>query len=573
VFTPPLLAVVAVASALASASVAAYVWRYRTRPDARWFTASLGAQSLWCLTYAAALAVPTPDVRVALELASLVCMFWVSYPFLGFALEYTGYLDVSNSRTFAALAALPFATSALAVTAPFHDSFWTGVRVVDAFGAVGLAYALTPLALVLVLVVVSTYATLGSLLLIDTILSYGRFYRTEALAVGLSVVPPGAGLAVWLFGPDPVGAINWAVALAVPHALLDAYAFVGTEMFEASPATRRVADEQSIDALPDPVLVVDDADRLVDYNAAARAFPGVADERVGRPIGGVLDEPFASVADDDDRYLTVDTDAGRREFDVQTAPLVAPSGREVGATVLFRDVTDERERRQRLEVLNRILRHNLRNKLTTVIGSSSMLEERLDDPENRQLATYVRQSGEALQEIGEKARRFDALQRRELAVERVDLAALVDDVLEPYADRADVAAAVSVDAVTDRETLSFALENLVENAVEHGATGSPSQARENAEGSDDPRVRVSATAADRDEYAVRIDVSDDGPGIPETELDVLSRGYESSLEHGSGIGLWIVVWCLARLGGDVTFETDESGTTVTLWLSEAAART
>ncbi|WP_407647948.1 ATP-binding protein [Halarchaeum nitratireducens] len=61
---------------------------------------------------------------------------------------------------------------------------------------------------------------------------------------------------------------------------------------------------------------------------------------------------------------------------------------------------------------------------------------------------------------------------------------------------------------------------------------------------------------------------DDGPGIPAAEVEVLTNGTESDLEHGSGLGLWTVVWCLRRLGGDVTFERTDDGTTVRLWLPE-----
>jgi len=64
-------------------------------------------------------------------------------------------------------------------------------------------------------------------------------------------------------------------------------------------------------------------------------------------------------------------------------------------------------------------------------------------------------------------------------------------------------------------------------------------------------------------------VSDDGPGVPDHELAVIDEGAESALEHGSGLGLWLVDWGANTLGGDVTFDVDESGTTVTVTLPAA----
>jgi signal transduction histidine kinase len=99
---------------------------------------------------------------------------------------------------------------------------------------------------------------------------------------------------------------------------------------------------------------------------------------------------------------------------------------------------------------------------------------------------------------------------------------------------------------------------VIENAIAHSDA-------------DDAAVRV-VVEADSDAGEVTIEVSDDGPGIPRRELAVLEDGTESALEHGSGIGLWIVEWSLQRLGGDVRYETSSAGTTVNLalpWASTA----
>ena len=75
-----------------------------------------------------------------------------------------------------------------------------------------------------------------------------------------------------------------------------------------------------------------------------------------------------------------------------------------------------------------------------------------------------------------------------------------------------------------------------------------------------------AVAVDPSPETVSITVTDDGPGIPDHELDVLTGSEPiTQLSHGSGLGLWLVVWVTESYGGTVSFEeSDEGGAKITL---------
>lgn len=102
----------------------------------------------------------------------------------------------------------------------------------------------------------------------------------------------------------------------------------------------------------------------------------------------------------------------------------------------------------------------------------------------------------------------------------------------------------------DEQLLDQILRNLMENALEHTDEGAAA-------------VEV-ALVDDAEAGSLTVAIQDEGPGIPEDELAVLGTGTETALEHGSGLGLWLVKWGMDLLGGTVTFETSEGGTTVEL---------
>ncbi|ELZ26165.1 integral membrane sensor signal transduction histidine kinase [Halogeometricum pallidum JCM 14848] len=212
-----------------------------------------------------------------------------------------------------------------------------------------------------------------------------------------------------------------------------------------------------------------------------------------------------------------------------------------------------REREQRLGVLNRVLRHNVRNEMNVVLGYADVVASRAEDPETARAAETILRRGERLVAVSEKARVFD---RRldETDPATLDLVTVVEDAL------ADVAAdhpeaeltPTTPDSLAVRVVpgIGDAVRNVVENAcVHHEGT---------------PSVAV-VVGADGDEATVA--VADDGPGIPEHERSVLAEGEETALDHGSGIGLWVTKWLVGRSGGSVAFEeNDPRGSVVTLRL-------
>lgn len=61
-------------------------------------------------------------------------------------------------------------------------------------------------------------------------------------------------------------------------------------------------------------------------------------------------------------------------------------------------------------------------------------------------------------------------------------------------------------------------------------------------------------------------VVDNGNGIPPSERTVLEKETEEPLDHGSGLGLWVVAWAVRSLDGEISFDTSSDGTEVRIRL-------
>ena len=455
-----------------------------------------------------------------------------------FAAAHTGRGPRPTGRLAAAGAVVVALTAAASLAGGLPGAAGQVLRVAAAF----LQTAVIALGLFGVLVVVRAAATHGDL-------------ETGA-AVALAVA--GGAVTMAVFAASAFAAATGATLSAATLVLAVALAGFGADTalyahFDRAPRAGPLARRAVLAATGDAVLVVDRAGRVVDANPAAADTLGVDPVRdAGRDADAVLGYDLGAVASG---TAALPTPRGRRRLDVRRSALTNAAGETVGASYLVRDVTDERTRAERLSVFSRVLRHNLRNDLDAVRGFA---EAMADDsaPEPATAATRVRSTARDLADLAATVERADRVVTREaLAVAPVDVADLAssvaDDVGASHGRTVPTSATGDAVVATDREILRVALRELVENALEHGATGADGAAA----------VEVTTTATDD---GARVTVRDDGPGIPEAERAVLLEGEETPLRHGTGVGLWVVSWAVARLGGDLSFRDRAAGTAVTV---------
>jgi PAS domain S-box-containing protein len=279
-------------------------------------------------------------------------------------------------------------------------------------------------------------------------------------------------------------------------------------------------------------------------------------ERAWREIEPVVNGEPNSV-----EGFPLETKAGRTVYtDIRAVPIYDGSVPEddrspadiTAVQLMVRDATDRRQREGLISVINRVLRHNIRNKMTVIDGYAELLESKLegDDAEN---AARITDAADRLLDLTESAQQIEEARDPDPDLEPVDLSPVLDQTVSELRTQFPEAS-VTLDApdsvvAESHGRVETALWEIVENAAKHGG--------------DPPSVEVDVTVT---ELQVVVPVSDDGPGLPEIEQEVLESGTETPLVHGQGLGLWLAYWIVTSVDGELDTAASSEGTTVAVRL-------
>lgn len=526
---------------LAAGTVAALAWRERPEPGAIALSVLMLTAAWWCGTYLGLLLAET--LSGALLWARLQWFGSVALPvaWMLFALEYTGNDRYVRPWVVAGLSALPVLTIVLLWTNGAHGLVRESAVLVESGGYLVLESVWGPWFFVIV-AYAYLLAVAGSVLFAQLAVSSSFLYRSQALALLVGAALPWLSHLLYLTDIVPDVGLGLMAASFSGTGVVLLFALARGKLLEANPAASRLASDFVVEGLNDGVVVVDSRARVVDLNpAAATILETGSVEAIGRPAPTVI--PGYDADPETDSDVAIDTADGTRYFDVQLSTLEDYHGRVVGRAAVLRDVTERRRRNQRLAVLHRILRHNLRNEMTVIRGHAGQLED--------EHSAVIEDSATRVIDLSDKAARVERMATGEEDMTQIALDdAVVDAVRSLEREYPETTFTVAeLPAASCRSPVASAIYNLVENAAKHNTNP-------------DPEVRIEAT---RGGETVRISIMDNGPGIPSIEREVLRNGSETPLHHGSGIGLWLVNWAVGTVGGSIEFTgNDPTGNVVTL---------
>lgn len=246
------------------------------------------------------------------------------------------------------------------------------------------------------------------------------------------------------------------------------------------------------------------------------------------------------------------TGEGLRDFLYRGIPYNGDDARIDGFAV-YTDLTDLNQHERQLQVLNRILRHNLRNKANVIAGNTTRLLDEFEEQttDRTRTAATIETAARDLERLAQEASTIRrVLNGPDAGVAPVDCVPIIQQLVREYrrtapnaSIEADLPESVVVNAAGG---LHVAIDSLLDNAITHNPAATP-------------HVRVRLAPAETGRW-IDICIDDDGPRIPLVERHVITGHAEiTQTQHGHGLGLWLVKWATEQSGGELSFERSDLG--------------
>jgi signal transduction histidine kinase len=327
--------------------------------------------------------------------------------------------------------------------------------------------------------------------------------------------------------------------------------------------------QATVDAFPDPVIVIDTEGRVEIANPVARRLLGVRSRQSADGDGAnwqppvALQQPLEEALHGQQDYSPEGFDravhftSGGRELTLLPRILTIrnPRGDALGAAVVLQDVTRLQLLDQAKSNLVATASHELKTPLTSLrLAVHLLLEETVGPltPKQMELLLDARDNCERLlavvNNLLDLARLEERGQQLNLQLERPEsLLRAAADAIRSRADDQGVQVAIEAApglpaVMVDEARLSNAFQNLLDNALTYTDRGG--------------RITLKAEQAGR---FVAMAVADTGIGIPAEHLPQLFEKFfrvpGQSRGHGTGLGLSIVREIVAAQGGTITCES------------------
>jgi len=341
-----------------------------------------------------------------------------------------------------------------------------------------------------------------------------------------------------------------------------------------------------LNSLSSGVVAINRSGNITHINPAAKNILGLADSRrnyYGLPCGEII-KPV-----EETEYSAVETVKSGRTFEnvekkvetfrgniltlaVSTSVLQNDSGEIVGAVELFYDISKLKKMEEQLTRMKTLaslgemaasIAHEIRNPLVGISGFASLLARDLDD--NDQLKDMAKKIVDGVNSINKTIQTLlEFARHQKVHKSSLDLASYLGIVLDNFhteygLDKSkdnisrEHISQVRVLVDLDRQLFRQALYNLIKNGLDAGG--------------EKARVKISCfeipvTQSQRDygsllelcgtERLVKIEIEDNGPGIPKKDLNKIFSPFYSKKENGTGLGLAIAWKIIKAHGGDIS---------------------
>ncbi|MBI5694552.1 MAG: PAS domain-containing protein [Nitrospirae bacterium] len=250
-------------------------------------------------------------------------------------------------------------------------------------------------------------------------------------------------------------------------------------------------------------------------------------------------------------------DGRSRWLGAGASPLFGVDGAMQGAILVFTDITEVKELRERMELKERMtvlgdmsagIAHELRNPLGVISGYAELLARRLgDDAQGKDAVKSIQDEVRVMDEIIREFMSFS--QPTELNITEVDVRSLVEEAMKAVSGAGEgVVRRLSLPegqllVEGDWVLLRQAFVNMMKNAIDAMPEGGSLSVTVGSADPETAEVGLPGT------HYIRIDITDTGSGIAEKDLKKIFTPFFTTKPKGTGLGLALVQKILVYHGG------------------------
>jgi len=522
-------------------------WRERPKPGAVPLTVLMAGQCWWSSTLLFRIRASGMQEKIFWTDVAWIGVAILPVAWLFFSVSYTGYTKYLQTRYVVLASIIPALTIIFGLTNDVHHLLYTDSILVYSGGETIIDRASGPWFWV------TAYYTyllglLGAIPLLSFVSSDLSIFRLQSVALLTGLFVPWVTNVLHLLGALPTSGIDPTPIAFSLSAALFLGALTRFQLFRTNPAPLHPARQLLFEQMEDGLVVLDANDNVVEMNdQAAAAVDQHPVEILGQPIEDAIPQlPVPEEMQAQSGRTILRPDGGTSSFDVSVSEIRDTHGRTTGCVLSLHEISEYLRHQQRLEVLNRVFRHNVRTNAQVILSQI----EYLSTNNSERHARIAEENMLEINEFSDKIRTIlDVFNRGRTESQPVQLGLIVRDALAELSDTYPEASIqydgctrqIYVDSVFDE-----VFHNTVENALEHNTNP-------------DPTVQIDVDCEGDTAHVV---VADNGPGIDKEELALFEDGTETPLKHGSGLGLALIAWGIEFAGGTVSIDSDSTGVTV-----------
>lgn len=365
IFTPYLW--LFIVSAVVILALSLYAWRMREKQTVRAFLLLMLCALVWVVGFTIETASQSLEAKILLSKLEFLGITFLPNAWLYFACSYAG--QTRSRRFWLLLALLPIITNSIIWFVPSPNWFW-GHWSLDSTSApfpvlnsdyqFWFYYVHAPSGYI--------YVAIATWVVIRTMVNTQPIYRWQGAFLLVAIILPALTDISYVLGYSPIKYYNFTCATFSISGLLLAWNLFRFRFLNLSPLARDIVFEN----LSDGIIVVDELNRIVDFNQSAVRLADLSASALGQPVEALRSRLLMTIEElQSNNQLQKDVAVGESPvlyYDLKLTPVSNRAGGRVGWVAALRDITD------RTNLLNQVRHIASHDGLTGILNRTQFMD-------------------------------------------------------------------------------------------------------------------------------------------------------------------------------------------------------